>query len=293
MARPKKENADYFSHDTNMRSNRKIIALRSKFWLSWYAIYCMLLEHIASCDFFISKRDDIEKEILAGDFWVSVTEIIQVVDFCLRIGLLQMELDYLTCYWLKERLKELIEKRERERSRDKPKDWKWKFVSVEFLPQEYTEMPQSKGKESKGKESKYTNEFEKFYNIYPRKIDKKSTYTKYLAILKNKEATVIQIENAAEMYRLETINTEARYIKHPTTRLNKWSWDNYNSINIREMLYKEMRDTRTIDEVDPWYYWQCMKQKYKLTMWDQWEDIWMEDKQNIKHEKKNILATNI
>lgn len=144
MARPKKNNADYFSHDSNMRSHRKIIALRTKFWLNWYAIYCMLLEHISSCDYFVSKRDDLEKEILAWDFGVSVAEMQEIVSFCDRLKLLEIDWELLRCQSLCDRLKDLTDKRSRERNR----------VSVAETQQPVAESPQSKVKESKVKESK-------------------------------------------------------------------------------------------------------------------------------------------
>jgi len=153
MARPRKENADYFSHDTNMRSHRKVIALRSKFWITWYAVYSMLLEHIASCDFFKAKHNDIELEILAGDFWIDWSLLWDIVDFCHRLWLIQIVDWYIECQSMIERLQDLIKKRDRERSRDKPKNEEWKFVSVTETHSNDTEMPQSKVKESKVKEN--------------------------------------------------------------------------------------------------------------------------------------------
>lgn len=144
MARPRKNNADYFPHDNNMRSHRKMIALRNKFWLTWYAIYNMLLEHIASCDFFVSKRDELEKEIVSWDFGVSVAELEDIISFCGRLNLVQIEWETLKCESLWERLSHLIEKRERERDR----------VSVTETTQVVTESPHSKVKNSKEKKRK-------------------------------------------------------------------------------------------------------------------------------------------
>ena len=140
MARPRKQNADYFSHDTNMRSNRKVIALRNKYWLEWYAVWCMLLEHIAWSDWFVAKRDTVEQEIVAWDFGVSVEFLWQIATYCGRLGMLQIQWWEIMSSSLNERLKPLTEKRERERAR----------VSV-------AESPQSKVKESKVKETKVNN----------------------------------------------------------------------------------------------------------------------------------------
>lgn len=50
MARPQKNNADYFSHDNSMRNNRKIKALRTKHGVFGYGVWCMLLEYLTSCE---------------------------------------------------------------------------------------------------------------------------------------------------------------------------------------------------------------------------------------------------
>lgn len=75
-----------------------------------------------------------EQEILAWDFGVSVAEMTEIVSFCGRLNLLQINEKQITCQSLTDRLSDLIEKRDRERKR----------VSV-------AEKPQSKVKEIKGK----------------------------------------------------------------------------------------------------------------------------------------------
>ena len=52
MARPIKNNADYHSHDSNMRNDIKIKALRRKYKLAGYAIYNMLLEVLTNAEYF-------------------------------------------------------------------------------------------------------------------------------------------------------------------------------------------------------------------------------------------------
>lgn len=109
-----------------------------------YAVYCMFLEHLGSCDFFVAKWDLVEKEIIAGDFGVSVTEMTDIIDFCGRLGLIQIDNETIKCQSLTDRLKDLTDKRERERNR----------VSVAETTQPVAETPQSKVKESKGKKIK-------------------------------------------------------------------------------------------------------------------------------------------
>ena len=158
MARPRKENAEYFSHDTNMRSHRKIIALRNKYGIKWYAVYAMLLEHIWSCDYFTCKWDSIEQEILAWDFWVTVTEIIDIVSSCGRLDLVQIEWDFLKCSSMNERLSNLTAKRDRERNR----------VSVAVTTQPVAETPHSIVKNSivKNRKEKEVIKEEEYFSFY-------------------------------------------------------------------------------------------------------------------------------
>lgn len=117
MARPKKNNADYFSHDNDMRNDRKIKALRTKYGITGYAVWCMLLEFLTSENDNQMKDDPVEFELVAGDFGVSVTEINDIISFCHRLGLLIREEGVLYSPSLKSRLNPVYEKRKRNNCR--------------------------------------------------------------------------------------------------------------------------------------------------------------------------------
>ena len=68
MARPKKNNADYFPHDADMRNDPKIRALRRKFGLKGYAIWNMFLESLTNSEYFESEWNEMNIELLAGDY---------------------------------------------------------------------------------------------------------------------------------------------------------------------------------------------------------------------------------
>ena len=112
MARPIKNNCDYFSHDSNLRSDRKIKALRKKF-KEGYSFYCMFLEVLTDCDFNRFYDSEMELEILSGDFDISVAEIRNMIDYCLTINLFSRiaEDNSIHCLGLDKRLKPVYEKR--------------------------------------------------------------------------------------------------------------------------------------------------------------------------------------
>lgn len=115
MARPKKNNADYFTHDADMRNDVKIKALRRKFSHTGYAVWNYLLETLTDSDFFEIEWEEINIELLAADYDVSVSELTEIVEYCVKIGLLQRVGNKLISQAHQQRLSSLIANRERKR----------------------------------------------------------------------------------------------------------------------------------------------------------------------------------
>jgi hypothetical protein len=189
MARPRKDNADYFSHDNNMRNDTKILALRTKFGNKGYAIWNMLLEVLTDAEEFKIELSKLDYELLAGDFRVDTEELKEVVKYLVEIRLLTKEYDAQIYYSenLIKRLKPVMDKRVRAREQSeqqiRQKDGTFGGFSGNNTEQpavSVSETPQSKVKESKGKESKVkTSEpssqvqeiFSLFYSTINRNID--------------------------------------------------------------------------------------------------------------------------
>ena len=117
MARPKKDNAEYFSHDADMRNDTKIRALRRKYNGEGYAVWCMLLEYLTHCDFFEFEYDDLNIELLSGDFDVEPEWLKEVIEYLItKLGLLQVENNKIMCLEHQKRFESLLLKRERQRN---------------------------------------------------------------------------------------------------------------------------------------------------------------------------------
>lgn len=94
MARQKNNDnggADYFSHDIDMRNDIKVKALRRKFSHTGYAVWCFMLEYLTDCTNFEFDYDEVSQELLASDFDVPVAELREIIDYSVKIGLLQHE----------------------------------------------------------------------------------------------------------------------------------------------------------------------------------------------------------
>ncbi len=115
MARPKKNNAEYFSHDAGMRNDVKIMALRRNFRHEGYAVWCFLLETLTDSDFFEIEWTELNVELLAADYDVTPAELHKIVNYCVKIGLLQLTDDRLFSSAHKKRFAPLLANRERKR----------------------------------------------------------------------------------------------------------------------------------------------------------------------------------
>lgn len=164
MARPIKNNADYFPHDKDMRNDPKLRAVRAKFGNEGYAIWCYILESLTNADRFKIEWNELAIELLSGDFMVDGDRLVEVVNYMIRLKLLTSENELLTCENLQRRLEPLIESRERKRAWEEGKKTVndvGNKVSDVGIPVKDVQSTQSKVKESKVEESKEINKKEK------------------------------------------------------------------------------------------------------------------------------------
>jgi hypothetical protein len=112
----------------------------------------MILEYLTGSDGNVFAYTDVEFELMAGDFGVSVTEIRDVVDYCIKLELLFVKDGFVNSESLDERLKSVYDKRKvaKEKSKQQLRD-NGKFVNNKPVTNgvTVTETPQSKVKESK------------------------------------------------------------------------------------------------------------------------------------------------
>jgi len=95
MARPKKENADYHTHDKDMRNDPKIRALRKKFKHEGYAVYNMMLEVLTDSDNWQYPWNTLSIELLNGDFDSENVE--EIIKYCVSLyTILYLSFKYLT-----------------------------------------------------------------------------------------------------------------------------------------------------------------------------------------------------
>lgn len=169
MARPQKNNADYFPHDNGMWSDRKIVALRNMFGLTGYAVWNLLLETLCESENFEIVFNDSEAELLANFWGLETAKLKEILALMERLRLIKIENGKLWSDKFKERLSPVIDERERKRNWSR-KRWRKDGSSEESdgdnevldvgNPSHSEEsiassiLKESKGNKSKEKESK-------------------------------------------------------------------------------------------------------------------------------------------
>lgn len=157
MARPNKNNAEYFSHDADMRNDVKVKALRRRFSHTGYAVWNYILETLTDTENFEIDFREVNKELLAADYDVSVQELDDIVEYACRIDLLQLTEDGSVLFSAahKRRFSQLLERRAKlSEAGKKGMAKRWSSSNSDITDDKEVITSDSKVKESKAKESK-------------------------------------------------------------------------------------------------------------------------------------------
>jgi hypothetical protein len=108
MARPTKHNVTYFSHDVQMRNDVKIKALRRKYGHLGYSIWNITLEILGDAEYFEIEWNDMSIELLTPEYDCDSAELREVIDYCIKLNLLQIKNGYLYSEKFTQRLEETV-----------------------------------------------------------------------------------------------------------------------------------------------------------------------------------------
>lgn len=110
------ESIPYFKHRNGMRDHRKLKAVRAKFGIMGYAIYNMLLETLAQKGGQKVPFDDLEIELLAGDFGVDSKTLKDCLLYMNTLNLIQIS-DVISCNSLEDEFEPILEYRKAQREK--------------------------------------------------------------------------------------------------------------------------------------------------------------------------------
>lgn len=238
MARPQKNSCDYFPHDADMRNHRKIKAIRNKFGNAGFAVWVMFLEYLTDQEGNQSEYADLEFELLSGDFNTEPEQIKEIIDYCLQLGLLQLEDDFVRSKSLDDRLAPVYQKRDRMRQISQ--------LRIEKLNEkkaEQSKKPAPKPAPEKEEVVDLTNQinidFDFFWNEYDKKVGDKAKLKKKWERLTDKERQAIM--DYIPPYK--EAQPDKAFRKNPETFLNNKSWND-------EIIKPELRhsDKKQVSE---------------------------------------------
>lgn len=218
MGRPSRLNADFFKHDTDMRNDPKIRAVRAKFGLEGYAVWCLLLETLSDSDGFSIPWDALSVEIYAGDFSMPGDQLSEIVHYLSLLNLIQIEGEKLCCQKLSARLASLIEKRERMQERYNSQFLPQKKAETEVSAAETTQSRVEKSREEKSRvENKNTHSADAdFFEENGQKTENKSENSEEEENTQNPQAAAAPLTPVELVWQWCTGNLE---------QLRKWADD--------------------------------------------------------------------
>lgn len=120
MARPIKNNADYFSHDNDMRDDERIKAVRRKFGHIGYSTWNMLLERLCRAENFKIEYNEDSIDIMAGDFHAEPEQLKEIIDYLIKLKLIIQQGDIIFSQTMITRFEGLFRKRKRDVERLSP-----------------------------------------------------------------------------------------------------------------------------------------------------------------------------
>jgi len=227
VARPRKNNANYFSHDAGMRSDGRILVLRKKYGNEGYACFCMTLELLTAANNFQKQIDEIELEVIAADFHIDSKYLKEIWKEAHHLKLLNFTEGLLICPNLIKRMEPLLIERQRQREKSQ-KRWnptanrKKDNCNTAVLPQYYhgiTAEKSCKGKERKGKNINIS--FDEFWNLYDKKRGYKEKIEKKWNSLTNEEREAI----ITYIPKYKSCQPDKKFRKDPLSFLNNKSWN--------------------------------------------------------------------
>ncbi len=120
MARPIKNNADYFSHDNDMRDDERIKAVRRKFSHLGYSTWNMLLERLCRAENFRIEYNEDSIDIMAGDFNIEPEQLKEIIDYLIKLKLIIQDDELIFSQTMINRFEGLFRKRKRDTERLSP-----------------------------------------------------------------------------------------------------------------------------------------------------------------------------
>ncbi len=112
MARPIKENADWFPHNGDMSNDPRMVVFLARCGNEGYGVWTRLLERLTKANHFSIAWDSFGIDLTAASFGIDTERLSVIIGHLASLRLVQIEDEVLKSHWLVEMLSPLLDKRE-------------------------------------------------------------------------------------------------------------------------------------------------------------------------------------
>jgi len=223
MARTQKDIVNYFPHDANACSGDTLTVLQSQFGNDGYAFWFKLLEKLSSTEgHYLDCRNSNRWQLLLAKTGVNELLGVEILKLLVEMQAIDENLwksRVIWCQKLVDNIADVYRNRRRELPQ-KPIITNSNSITTESNGLTTDESTQSKVKYSKV--NKYTENFEKFWIVYPKKIGKQAALK---AFKKTNVPNIDILLIAIGKQKKSTQWQNKKYIPNPATWLNEGHWD--------------------------------------------------------------------
>ena len=213
----------YLKHDYNSRNDERVLKLRSNLGIEGYGIFWMILEKLAESSEGRLKLEDIDS--IAFELHSDSKRTTDVVQ---GYNLFQTDNVY---FWSNRLMSDLEERNEKSKKAILANKIRWDKERKKLQTDSKRTPFGIQGEERRGKEKRESNtmskeDFEKFWDVYPLRKDKRKAEEKFMRLPKNLLPTILE---AIEAQKKEKVALKERKEfcpewKHPTTWINGECW---------------------------------------------------------------------
>jgi hypothetical protein len=139
---------------------------------------------------------------------------------------------------------------------------------TEQTPKHTNKNDKKEKNEKNDKEDKYISTFDSFWNLYPRKEDKKKAFEKFKTAIKKHDVQIIIDGTRDYAKQCEIKKTEKRYIKLPSSFLNAESFLNNFDLganNKRSIFDQGEESKKRQEEIKPL----TAEEQERLSLWEE------------------------
>jgi hypothetical protein len=213
------KDAYYFSHDSNARSDPKIMALINNYGIEGYGRWWVVVEMLREQSDYRLKHCEWSTNALAMAMLCDTNSAEKFIHDCInRFELLESDDEH---FWSNSLLRRMEMREEKRQKRvdagRKGAEIRWSDSKAIAMPkQSHSDTIAMDSKERKGNESKekgktHSDGFEEFWSHYPRKEGKDGAYKHFKRLLK--DHTPAQLITSAKNYAIAMKDTDKKYIK--------------------------------------------------------------------------------